>query len=157
MSVIINQTSNEVYFGNLKVATAAVAPGQVVVPDYTAGTCAAPGSDAVGDGIDLHLVCNYDSYAATNITSSKDFTVAVDKYARLKTPTVGDIFTTEKFIGTYASIAVGDKFAVNGTAGSGAIGSWIAIGVRTPVLRVEVIEKNTIYNQPALKFKVIAA
>lgn len=158
MSVILNQTSSEIYFGNLTVATADVAPGIMVVPNYGAGTCAAPATDAIGDGFGLQMVANYDSYAATNITNSKDFVVKVGKYARLKTLEVGDEFTTDQFIGTYGSINVGDIFAVNGTAGSGVVGKFIAIAARTSAFRVMVIEKTTMYGSVnALKFRVIAA
>lgn len=159
MSVVINNSQSEVYLGHLKVATAAVKPGAVVLADDSAGTCAVPtdADNTLANGLDLYLVANYDSYADTNLINSKDFTVAVNKYARLKPFQVGDTFTTDCFIGTYANINVDDVFAVNGIAASGASGHWIAIGVRTPILRVKVVEKTTIYGQNALKFRVIAA
>jgi hypothetical protein len=157
MSVYLDQTNDEIYFGHLKVATAAAYPGDVVVADDSAGTCAAPGSDTVADGTDLYMVCNYDSYADTDMTNSKDYDVAVGKYARLKQLSKGDVFTTDRFIGTYSSIAVDDIFAVNGTAGSGAVGKWIAVASRTPELKAKVIEKTYIYGQEALKMRVIGA
>jgi hypothetical protein len=157
MSVFISRSNSENYNGKLKVATAAVAPGDAVFADDSAGTCYAPASDGVGDSYDLFLVANYDPYAETDQTSSKDFTVGVDEYARLKPLSVGDEFVTDRFIGTYSSISVDDVFAVNGTSGSGTCGKWIAIASRTPVLRVKVVEKTSIYGQNALKFRVIAA
>ncbi len=157
MSVIINQSNDEVYFGQLKVATTEAYPGEVLVADDSAGTCAAPTSDGVADGYDLYILCNYDPYADTDLTNSKDFHVEVNEYARLKQLSPGDVFTTDRFIGTYSSISVDDIFAVNGTSGSGTCGKWIAIGSRTPVLRVKVIKKTTIYGENALKMRVLSA
>lgn len=158
MSVVINHSQSEVYFGNLKVATAAVKPGAVVVCDDSAGTCAAPsGADnTLADGTGLYLVTNYDSYADTDLTDSKDFTVAIGKYARLKPFQAGDVFTTDCFVGTYADIDVDDEFAVNSVAGDGTVGHWIDAGVRTPALKVKVVGKTTIYGQNALKFRVLS-
>jgi len=157
MSVFISRSNSENYNGKLKVASAAVYPGDAVFADDSAGTCYAPTSDGVGDGYDMFLVANYSEYAETDQTNSKDYNVAVGKYARLKPFSVGDEFVTDRFIGTYSSISVDDIFAINGTSGSGSIGKWIAIASRTPIIRVKVVEKTTIYGQNALKFRVIAA
>ena len=157
MSVVINHSQSEIYFGQLRIATAAVAPGACVVANDANGTCAIPAANANADGLDIYMVTNYDPYADTDIRNSVNYTVAVDKYARLKPLEVGDTFTTDQFIGAFAGINVGDIFAVNGAVGDGVQGRWIAIGARTPVLRARVIEKTTIYGQNALKFRVIAA
>jgi hypothetical protein len=154
MAVVINRSSDEVYMGHLK-AAAQVAPGCAVVADFSAGTAAAPASDAAADGYGVYLVANYDPYADTDATNSADFTVAQGAYLRLKKLHAGDIFTTDQFVGDYATIAVGNVFAVNGTAASGAVGKWIAVGTRTPVVRVQVIEKTTLYGNNALKFVVL--
>lgn len=156
MAIVFNNTESEVYVGILK-AAADLVPGVAVVADYSAGTCASPATDGAGDGYGIHIVANYDSYADTDMTATKDFTVKSGEYVRMKQPQVGSIFTTDQIIGTYASISVDDVFAVNGTAGSGTIGKWIAIGSRTSVLRVQVIEKCTLFGNNALKFRVIAA
>ena len=157
MSVVINHSQSEVYFGQLRIATAAVAPGACVVADDVNGACAVPAANANADGLDIYMVANYDSYADTDTRNSVNYTVAVGEYARLKPLEVGDAFTTDQFIGVFAGINVGDIFAVNGDVGDGVQGRWVAIGQRTPVLRARVIEKTTIYGNNALKFRVIAA
>lgn len=156
MAVYLDQCNSEISFGDL-IAAASLYPGDVVVPDYSAGTAAAPASDAAGDVRGLCLVLNYDSYADTDMTNSSDYYVASGEYVRLKALAPGDVITTDRFIGTYADIAVDDIFTVNGTAGSGTIGKWIAIGERTSILRAVVIEKTTIYGNNALKLRVISA
>lgn len=151
MSVVINQSQSEVYFGHLKLGGAsALKPGVVVVPDHSAGTAAAPADDTAADAKGLVLVCNYDSYADTDRTNSKDFTVAVGEYLRLKALQIGDIFTTDQFKGTYGDLNVDDIFA------PGDAGTFEAIAARTPAVKVQIIEKTTIYGENALKFIVIA-
>ena len=156
MAIVFHNTESEIYVGILK-AAATVTPGCAVIADYSAGTAASPATDGAGDGYGVHVVCNYDPYAATDMTDTEDYTVGANEYLLLKQLQTGDAFTTDQIIGTYASIAVDDIFAVNGTAATGTIGKWVAIGVRTPVVRVQVIEKNTLFGNNALKFRVIAA
>lgn len=154
MSLIINQNQSEVYFGHLKLADDnIVSPGQVVLADFSAGTAAPPATDNGADGDALYLVANYDSYADTNLTNSKDFKVNAGGYLRLKALQTGDIITTDKVIG--ADVKVNDILAVNGTSASGDTGSWIAVGVRTPVLKAQVIEVTSIYGQTACKMIVL--
>jgi hypothetical protein len=154
MAVFFNNTQSEVYIGVLK-AGADLTPGVMVVPDWAAGTCASPATDAAGDVAGLMMVANYDSYADTDMTNSSAFKVASDEYVRMKPLEVGDIFTTDQVIGTPS---VGDILAINGTAGSGTVGKWIAIGARTPVIKVKVIEVTTMYGSvTAYKCIVLSA
>jgi len=157
MAVNINQSNSEIYFGDLKVVTAAVYPGDVVVPNYVTGDCNAPASDGAADLGGLALVCNYDPYADTDMTNSSAYDVHIGEYARLKALLVGDVITTDRFIGTYSAITVGDIFAVNGTTGTGSLGKWVAIGVRTSALQAVVVEKTTLYGNNALMLRIIAA
>lgn len=152
--ITINQSQSEVYFGQLKVATAAVSPGDVVVPDFSAGTCAAAATDGAYDLAGLAIVCNYDPYADTDVTNTASYTVAVGEYARLKALQVGDVFTTDRVIGTPVADAI---LAVNGTSGTGTCGKWVAIGSRTPVLKAVVIEVTTLNATTAYKLMVIGA
>lgn len=154
MAVIINQCADEIYVGHLKLGgSTAVKPGVMLIPDYSDGNAVIPADDATADASgEMAMVCNYDSYADTDLTSSKDFTVDAGEYLRLKTLKKGDIFTTDQFAGTYATIAVDDIFTV-----AGGTGGFEAIAARTPVLKVKVIEKTTLYGNDALKFRVIAA
>lgn len=156
MAVFLDQCNSEISFGDLT-AAANLYPGDVVVPDYSAGTCAAPASDGAGDVTGLCLVLNYDSYADTDMTNSSAYYVASGEYARLKALGVGDVITTDRFIGTYGDIAADNVFTVNGTAGSGTIGKWIAIAARTSALQAVVIGKTTIYGNNALQLRVISA
>lgn len=156
MAVYLDQPNSEISFGNLT-AAASLYPGDVVVPDYSAGTCAAPATDGAGDVAGLCLVLNYDSYADTDMTNSSAYYVASGEYARLKALGVGDVLTTDRFIGTYSSIAADDIFTVNGNSGSGTIGKWIDVASRTPALQAVVIGKTTIYGNNALQLRVISA
>jgi hypothetical protein len=148
MSVVINLADNN-YIGTLK-ATAATENGVFVKPDYAAGTATVTASTAEGDASGLLLVCNVNTAIDEQGVDDATMKVNAGEYLRLKPLQVGNIFTTDKFTGTYSSINVGDKFAV------GANGLVEAIGVRTPKLSLEVIEKTTLHGNNALKFVVVS-
>lgn len=157
MAIVFNHTADEIYNGALKIGTSAAYPGDVVYCDDSAGTAIPVASNAVGDGYDLAIVANYDPYADTDGTDSEDYNVAVGKYARLKFPKTGDILTTDRFIGTYADVAVDSVFVVNCSAGAGTVGKWIVNTDRASAkLTAKVIEKTTLYGNNALKMRVLS-
>lgn len=149
MAVVINKASDNVYIGNLK-ATATVTNGVFVVPAYLTKDAAVPATDAAADGYGLLLAYAVNTKIEEEVVADSATNVLNGDYLRLKAVKVGDVFTTDQFKGTYATIAVGDIFA------AGDLGTIEAIGIRTPVLRLQVVEKTTLYAANALKVIVIA-
>jgi hypothetical protein len=156
MAICVDRTNSEVYIGTFK-ASGSVYPGDVVYASDSAGTATIPTTTDIAAGYNLFICCNYDSYADTDMTDSEDFYVADGEYLRLKAPLVGDIITTDRFIGTYASITKGDAFLVNSSTGSGTQGKWIAITTESPVLRAVVHGKTTLYGNNALQLRIAGA
>jgi hypothetical protein len=148
MAVQINLSDNK-YIGTLK-ATAATSNGVFVTPDYSAATATVVASTTAGDAAGLLLVNSVNIAIDEQGVDDASFTTASGDYLRLKALEVGNIFTTDKFTGTYASIALGAVFAV------GANGLPEAIGTRTPKLSFAVKEKTTLNGNNALKFVVLS-
>lgn len=149
-SAIINQQSEHNYVGTLK-SVASIANGVFVTPNWTAGTAAAVVDDNAGDAAGLMMVYNVNDKIDQELVADSAFTVASGKYLRLKPYQVGDIFTTDQFKGTYASITTDSVFAV----GEG--GTIEDVASRTPRFSVKVIEKTTLYGANALKCIVVSA
>lgn len=147
MAVVMNISDNN-YIGVLK-AVADVKPGVFVVPDFSAGTAAVPADDSAADAL-VALVCNVNTAIDEQGVADADFTVKTGEYLRLKYLNIGHVFTTDQFKGDFATINVGDVFA------PGDAGIAEAIGARTPVVKLQVIEKTTLNGANALKFLVIA-
>jgi len=156
MAVFIDHSNNEIYLGHLK-ASGTAYPGDMVYADDSAGTATVPKTTDVAGGFDLYLVANYDSYADTDMTDSEDFYVADGEYLRLKALSAGEEITTDRFIGTYASISVDDIFTINSSTADGTQGKWVAIAALDPVVRAKVVEKSAIYGNDALKLRVLRA
>jgi hypothetical protein len=148
MAVVMNISDNN-YIGTLT-ATAAVKPGNFVIPDYSTGTATVPADDTAADAI-VALVCNVNTNIDEQGVADADFTVGTGEYLRLKYLKVGDVFTTDIFTGTYSGINVDDIFAPGGG------GPAEAIAVRAPIVKLQVVEKTTLNGANALKFVVIAA
>ena len=151
MAIIVNQSNSEIYFGNLKVATAAVFPGMGVTPDFSAGTCAKLADNEVAGAC---VVCNYDPYADYNKTDSDEYSVAVGKYARLKKLLVGDVISTDQYTG---SLSVDDIVMIGDANDTGHEGEWIATG-GTPIVTGVVIETGVdVFGATGVKIQILTA
>jgi hypothetical protein len=147
MSAIINKQTNNVYVGHLK-ATADTVNGAFVKPNYAAGTATATASTAEGDGLGLLFVYNQNTKIDEEVVADSAFKVVNGEYLRAKALQIGEVVTTDQYTGT---------LAVDAIVAVGVGGKLEAIGVRTPVLRLQVIETTTIYGVAAVKAVVIAA
>jgi hypothetical protein len=148
MSVIINKQGDNIYISNLK-AVATIANGTFVTASYSAGTGTAVVDAAAGDKAGLLLVNNVNTKIDQELVADADFVVKSGEYLRTRSVKVGETFTTTEFTGTPAKDAI---LAV------GATGKLVAIGVRTPVLSVAVVENaETLYGVAAIKVVVISA
>jgi len=145
MAIVLNISDNK-YIGTLK-ATATIYPGYFVTPDYSAGT-----ASAVADGTaalkNVPVVCNVNNHIDEEAIDDSAHTVASGEYLRLHFLKQGEMFTTDKFTGTYKDIKQDDTFVV----GSG--GAIEAYSSGTYDLEFTVKEKTTLNGANALKLIV---
>lgn len=147
MAGFINKSSDQVYISNLKAVDDFV-NGMFVLPNFSAGTATTPTSSSEGDGAGLLFVHNANTHIDQELVADADFVIKKGKFLRLKALRVGDVVTTDQFAGDIVDYDKDDVVAV--TTG----GKIDAIGVRTPVLTLKVVDKVKLFGNDALKLIV---
>ncbi|MCI1763644.1 hypothetical protein [Heyndrickxia oleronia] len=143
MAVLVNKQSDFVVEGGYR-ASADTVPGTFVTVNYADKTASGASS---GEGAKLVLQRN--NTIDQQAVADSDVVYKKNEFLPLRTLQLGDVITTDQFVGTYASINEGDKFVVGADgkaeAGTPEVGS-VGLAVK---------DKTTLFGKEAIKFEVV--
>lgn len=144
MAVLMNKQLGNIVEGGYR-ATQEVFPGQFVVLDYVnreASIASTPTED------DVRLVLQRNDTIDQEAVADGDVVYKEGEFLPTRKLQLGDVFTTDKFTGTYDSITVGSDFVVSGGV--------VAAGTPEEGLAFKLKEKTTLFGNPALKLEVVS-
>lgn len=146
MAVLINKQVDFIVEGGYR-AAADTKPGQFVIVNYENKTATVVASTPTG-GEPAKLVLQRNNTIDQQAVADSDVVYKKDEFLPLRTPQLGDVFTTDQFSGDYETIKNGDKFVL-GSDGEVKTGT-----PETGSLGFAVKDKTTLFGNNALKLEV---